>query len=59
MSENFDFQLSVQTIFRKTEGHKNIHNSQLLKAMRLKFYEHAHNEISNNFVSHIIAQIQP
>jgi hypothetical protein len=49
--------LSVQPEFHIAASYKKIHIFQTVKEMRLKFYEHAHMEISNNFGIHFIAQI--
>jgi hypothetical protein len=56
MPEKLKFDLSVQSEFQTTASYKKIHIFQTVKAMRLKFYEHAHKMISNNFVVHFIAQ---
>jgi hypothetical protein len=56
MPEKLKLHLSVQTEFQTTASYKKIHISQTVNAMRLKFYEHAHKEISNNFVIHCTAQ---
>jgi hypothetical protein len=56
MPEKLKFYLSVHADFQTTVRHKKIHISQTVKAMRLKFYEHAYKEISNNFVIHCTTQ---
>jgi hypothetical protein len=56
MPEKLKFHLSVQPEFQTTASYKKIHISQTVKEMRLKFYEHAHKGISNNFVIHFTAQ---
>jgi hypothetical protein len=38
-------------------SYRKIHNSKTVEATRLKFYEHAHKVISNNFGIHFTAQI--
>jgi hypothetical protein len=40
---------SVQPEFQTAASYRKIHISQTVEAMRLKFYEHAHKVISNNF----------
>jgi hypothetical protein len=54
--EKLKFHLSVQPEFQTTASYKKIHISQTVKAMRLKFYEHAHKVISNNFGIHFTAK---
>jgi hypothetical protein len=56
MPENLKFYLFVQADFQTTVHYKKNHISQTVKEIRLKFYEHAHKEISNNFVIHFTAQ---
>jgi hypothetical protein len=57
MPEKLKFHLSVQPEFQTTAIYKQNHISQTVKAMRLKFYEHAHNVISNNFGIHFTYQL--
>jgi hypothetical protein len=56
MPEKLKFHLSVQPEFRTTASYKKNIISRTVKAMRLKFYEHAHMVISNNFGIHFTAQ---
>jgi hypothetical protein len=56
MPEKLKFHLSVQPEFQTTASYKKIHIFRTVKAIRLKFYEHAHKVVSNNFVIHLAAQ---
>jgi hypothetical protein len=56
MPEKLKSQLSVQPEFQTTGSYRKIHIFQTVEAMRLKFYEHAHKVISNNFGIHFTAQ---
>jgi hypothetical protein len=49
--------LFVKPDFQTAASYRKIHILQTVKAMRLKFYEHAHKEISNNFGIHFTVQI--
>jgi hypothetical protein len=56
MPEKLKSQLSVQPEFQTTGSYRKIHIFQTVEATRLKFYEHAHKVISNNFGIHFTAQ---
>jgi hypothetical protein len=56
MPENLKFHLSVQPEIQTAVNYRKIHIFQTVKAMRLKFYEHAHKVISNNSGMHFTAQ---
>jgi hypothetical protein len=56
MPEKLKFHLSVQPETQTAASYRKIHIFQTVKAMRLKFYEHAHKVISNNFGIHFTAQ---
>jgi hypothetical protein len=56
MLEKLKFHLSVQPEIQTAASYRKIHIFQTVKAMRLKFYEHAHKVISNNFGIHSTAQ---
>jgi hypothetical protein len=56
MPEKLKFHWSVQPEFQTAVSYRKIHISQTVEAMRLKFYEHAHKVISNNFGTHFKAQ---
>jgi hypothetical protein len=57
MPEKLKSHMSVQPEFQTAASYRKIHIFQTVKAMRLKFYEHAHKEISNNFGIHFTAHI--
>jgi hypothetical protein len=57
MPEKLKSHLSVQPEFQTATSYRKIHIFQTVKPMRLKFYEHAHKEISKNFGIHFTAQI--
>jgi hypothetical protein len=56
MPEKLKSDMSIQPEFQTAASYKKIHIFQTVKAMRLKFYEHAHKVISNNFGIHFTAQ---
>jgi hypothetical protein len=55
MHEKLKSHWSVQPEFQTAASYRKIHISQTVEAMRLKFYEHAHKVISNNFGIHSTA----
>jgi L-fucose mutarotase/ribose pyranase (RbsD/FucU family) len=59
MPEKLKSHWSVQSEFQTAVSYRKIHNSKIVEATRLKFYEHAHKAISNNFGIHFTAQIMP
>jgi L-fucose mutarotase/ribose pyranase (RbsD/FucU family) len=59
MPEKLKSQWSVQPEFQNAVSYRKIHISQIVEAMRLKFYEHAHKVISINFGIHSTAQFIP
>jgi hypothetical protein len=59
MPEKLKSHWSAQSEFQTAVSYTKIHNSKIVEATRLKFYEHAHKAISNNFNIHFIAQIMP
>jgi hypothetical protein len=56
MPEKLKFHLFVQPEIQTAASYRKIHIFQTVKEMRLKFYEHAHKVISNNFGIHSTAQ---
>jgi hypothetical protein len=58
MHEKLKAHWSVQPEFQTAASYRKIHISQTVEAMRLKFYEHAHKVISNNFGIHSTAQFR-
>jgi hypothetical protein len=48
MPEKLKFHLSVQPEIQTAASYRKIHIFQTVKAMRLKFCEHAHKVISHN-----------
>jgi hypothetical protein len=56
MPEKLKSHWSVQPELQTAVSYRKIHISQTVEAMRLKFYEHAHKVISNNFGIHSTAQ---
>jgi hypothetical protein len=59
MPEKLKSHWSVQSELQTAVSYRKIHNSKTVEATRLKFYEHAHKVISNNFGIHFTAQIMP
>jgi hypothetical protein len=55
MPEKLKSHWSVQPEFQTAASYRTIHISQTVEEMRLKFYEHAHKVISNNFGIHSTA----
>jgi hypothetical protein len=55
MPEKLKFHLSVQPEIQTPASYRKIYIFQTVKGMRLKFYEHAHKVISNNFGIHFTA----
>jgi hypothetical protein len=56
MPEKINFHLSVHPEIQTAASYRKIYIFQTVKAMRLKFFEHAHKVISNNFGIHLTAQ---
>jgi hypothetical protein len=56
MPEKLKFYLSVQPEIQTAASYRKIHIFQIVKAMRLKFCEHAHKVISHNSGIHFTAQ---
>jgi hypothetical protein len=59
MPEKLKFHCSAQSEFQTAVSYRKIHNSKIVEATRLKFYDHAHKAISNNLGIHFTAQIMP
>jgi hypothetical protein len=59
MPEKLKSHWSVQPEFQAAASYKKNHIFQTVEEMRLKFYEHAHKVISNNFGIHSTAQFRP
>jgi hypothetical protein len=59
MPEKLKSHSSAQSEFQTAVSYRKIHNSKIVEATMLKFYDHAHKAISNNLGIHFTAQIMP